>query len=213
MIEVYKSDTPLVSIIMATYNRVEYLHRSIDSFFNQTYKNAELIVVDDGSIDDTFSMVNNYIEKHNNIRYIKHSNRKLSLTKNVGITVAVGKYIGFLDSDDEYKANYIQDRVDYLEANTEIDLLEGGVIIIGDAYVKDKNDLSKKIHLSQCHIGATFFGKAEVFKHLEGFNKKIYYSEDSEFWEKATLHYTVKKIDFPGYVYYRDSPDAICNTI
>lgn len=213
MLQLYRSANPTVSVIMATYNRAALLHRSISSFNNQTYKDAELLVVDDGSDDRSFDLVNSFMMEHENIRYIKHQNRKLSLSKNVGIMAAAGNYIAFLDSDDEYKPNYLQTRVQYMFENPNIDLLQGGAEIIGNPFVKDKNDLSKEIHLSECTIGPTIFGKKEVFLSLNGFDKNIFYSEDSEFWERAQKQFTVTKVDLPGYIYYRDTADSICNNI
>ena len=213
MIDIYPSSNPFVSVIMPTYNRAQFLSRSIPSFILQTYKDCELIVVDDGSEDNTFQVVNDYMKANKNIRYLKHSNRKLSLSKNAGIKAAGGKYIAFLDSDDEYKPDYLEKRVEFMDANEEISLIEGGVIIIGDPYVKDINDLSKKIHLSDCLIGSTFFGKVNVFTDLGGFDKNIQYGEDGFFWEKAAKVYPVAKVNFPGYVYYRDTPESICNSI
>lgn len=198
---------------MATYNRANYLKRSIPSFINQVYKDCELIVVDDGSEDDTFEQVNGYMKLHDNIRYIKHSHRGLSLSKNVGILAATGKFIAFLDSDDEYKPDYLEKRMELMENDKSLDLIQGGVEIIGNPYVKDKNDLSKQIHLSNCRIGPTFFGKTEIFRALGGFNKDVEYSEDSFFWEKAEMLLTVKEIDHPSYIYYRDTPGSICNSI
>lgn len=203
----------MVSVIMASYNRAQYLNRSITSFINQSYKDCELIVVDDGSLDNTFEVVNGFMKWHDNIRYLKHTNRKLSLTKNAGIKAAAGKYIAFLDSDDEYKPGYLLKRVEYMNTHEDVDLLEGGAIIIGDPFVKDKNDLSKKIHLSDCIIGPTLFGKTEVFITLNGFDKNIFYSEDSVFWEKAEKIFHVEKFNLPGYIYYRDTPGSICNSI
>ena len=174
MIDIYRPKNPNVSVIMATYNRAGYLERSISSFINQTYKDCELIIVDDGSEDHTYEIVNNFMSAHSNIRYLKHTNRKLSLSKNAGIKAAAGTYIAFLDSDDEYKPDYLEKRVEFMKANKDIDLIEGGAIIIGDPYVKDKYDLTKRIHLSECLIGPTFFGKAEIFTSLDGFDKNIF---------------------------------------
>lgn len=212
MLNIYRQDNPTVSVIMPTYNRAKYLDRSIPSFLNQVFTNCELLVVDDGSEDETYQLVSRYMKEHENIRYLKHSNRKLSLTKNAGIKAAAGKYIAFLDSDDEYKPDYLQKRVEFMEANETVDIIEGGAIIIGDPYVKDRHDLSKKIHLSECPIGPTFFGKAEAFAVLNGFDKNIFYSEDSYFWEKAKELLNVRKFDHPGYIYYRDTPGSITNT-
>ena len=94
----------------------------------------------------------------------------------------------------------------------DVDLLYNGAEIIGDPYVKDKNDMSKKIHIFDAVIGATFFGKRSVFIDLKGF-RDISYSEDSDLYERALKKYKVKKINHPSYIYYRNIPDSITNTI
>jgi glycosyltransferase involved in cell wall biosynthesis len=209
--KLYKNFTPLVSIILPTYNREELLQRAVVSVINQTYKNWELIIADDGSKDNTFEIIKKYQSQFENIRYLRHSNRKLPLTLNAAIQASAGKYITFLGSDDEYKKDHIQLRVEeIMEEN--IDFIHGGVEIIGDPYVKDKNDKSKLIHLNDCSIGGTFFAKKEVFVNLNGF-KDIEYSEDSEFFERVLSKYEIKKVNYPTYIYYRDTPDSICNNI
>lgn len=212
MIKVYKNFEPFISVIMASFNRADLLERSISSVINQTLKEWELIIIDDGSADQTFELINKYLPNYNNIRYLKHSNRKLSLTRNAGIQCSVGGYITFLDSDDEYKPEHLRLRFDYMNSNPDVDLIHGGVEIIGNPFVKDKYNLEKEIHLDECTIGGTFFGKRKVFDELEGFSD-IPYSEDSEFIERAEKKYNIKKINYPTYVYYRNSADGICNNI
>jgi glycosyltransferase involved in cell wall biosynthesis len=211
--DLYFDNNPLVTVIMATYNRAAYLDRSISSFLQQSFTDTELLIVDDGSVDESDAIIRKYMHQHTNIRYIRHSNRRLSLSKNAGIKAAAGKYIAFLDSDDEYLPDYLEKRVTFMEANPTIDIIEGGAIIKGDPYVKDKNDLSKKIHLSECHIGPTFFGKTSLFLQLGGFDKAIFYSEDSHFMERAHKVANVFIFNHPGYIYYRDTPGGICNSI
>jgi glycosyltransferase involved in cell wall biosynthesis len=210
--QVYISFEPIVSIILPTFNREKLLVRAINSVLNQTIQNWELIIVDDGSTDNTFEVVNSYLQKQENIRYIKHSNRRPPLSQNVGIISSVGKYISFLGSDDEYKPTYLEERINFLQTHSNVDLIHGGVEIIGHPFVKDKNDLSKEIHLSECVIGGTFFGKRKVFFELDGF-KNLKYSDDSDFFERALQKFKIEKVDFPTYVYYRDTPDSICSTI
>jgi glycosyltransferase involved in cell wall biosynthesis len=210
--QVYKHFAPIVSIIMPTFNREKYLSRSISSVLNQSFKDWELIVVDDGSGDDSFSIVNEFIASHENIRYLKHTNRRPPLATNAGILASCGKMLAFLGSDDEYKTDYILNRVEFLNKNPEIDFIHGGVEIIGHPYVKDKNDLTKEIHLSECVIGGTFFGKRNVFFELDGF-RDLSYSDDSDFFERAEKKFKIEKVDWPDYIYYRDTPDSICSTI
>lgn len=210
--QVYIQHKPLVSVIMATFNREKLIQRAIKSVLNQSFKLWELIIVDDGSTDKTFEIVNSFLLENENIIYLKHSNRKQPLSLNSGILLSTGKYICFLDSDDEYKSTYIEERFNYLESNNEIDLLNGGVEIIGYPFVKDKNDLTREIHLSECVIGGTFFGKKNVFIELDGF-LNLNYSADSDFYERAIKKFNVRKVDFPTYIYYRNSDDSICNNI
>ena len=99
-----------------------------------------------------------------------------------------------------------------IEENSEVDILHGGVEIIGDPYVKDKNDFSKKVHLSECTIGATLFAQKGVFINLGGFSD-LPYSDDSEFMERAIKVYRIMKAQSKSYIYYRDTPDSICNNI
>ncbi|MCF8239907.1 MAG: glycosyltransferase [Melioribacteraceae bacterium] len=208
----YKDFTPVVSVVMPTFNREWSLHRAIQSVIKQTFSEWELIIVDDGSTDSTFEMINQYINSFENIRYMKHSNRKPPLTHNAGIQASTGKYITFLGSDDEFKPEHLELRIKFLDENDSIDLLHGGVEIIGDPFVKDKNDLTKKIHLKDCTIGGTFFGRREVFFALGGF-RNLKYSDDSDFYERASSRFKILQVDKPTYIYHRDSPDSICDNI
>ena len=197
---------------MPTFNRESYMRRSINSVINQTVDSWELIIVDDGSTDLSFEIVNEYVLRFENIRYLKHSNRKTPLATNAGLLAACGEYIAFLGSDDEIKPDHLKLRIEFMKQNPEIDFIHGGVEIIGDPYVKDKNDLTKQIHLSECAVGGTFYGKRNVFLELNGF-KNLRYSDDSDFLERAEKKYKIAKVDFPTYIYYRDTPDSICTTI
>jgi glycosyltransferase involved in cell wall biosynthesis len=210
--QIYKSISPVVSVILPTLNRVGYLHRSIDSVMNQSFKDWELIIVDDGSTDSTYNLVNEYLMKNENIRYVKQTHRGLSLANNIGILTSSGTYITFIGSDDEYKPNHLQSRIDYITSNPEISFIRGGVEIIGDPYVKDKDDLTLKIHITECAIGGTFFGKREVFTDLNGFND-LPYGEDSEFLARVVTKYKISNLNLPTYIYYRDTPNSICSTI
>ncbi len=203
---------PLVSIILPTYNRAKYLNRSMDSVLNQTHKNWELLIVDDGSNDATLQLVKNYLNQFSNIRYFFHENRGAAYSMNIGMQESRGEFITFLGSDDEYMGNHLELRIDYLIKNTKVDLLHSPAKIIGNKYVKDKNDKTKKIHLDDCTLGGTLFGKAEIFKELNGF-EELNYSPESEFIERAENKYKIEKFNFRTYIYYRNTPDGICNNI
>lgn len=91
---------PLISIIIPAYNIENYIARCLDSLLNQTYKNLEIIVVDDGSSDSTGKIIDDYESKYNNIKVIHKKNGGVSAARNSGIEIANGDYIGFVDGDD-----------------------------------------------------------------------------------------------------------------
>ncbi len=115
--KLYKKNNPSVSIILPTYNRRDLLHRSINSVIHQSFTDWELLVVDDGSSDDTYDVVSSFMKDFEKIRYLKHTNRKLPLTLNAGIQASAGSLLTFLGSDDEFKKDHIKLRFDYLKKN------------------------------------------------------------------------------------------------
>ena len=205
---------PLISIIICTYNRAEYLSTCINSIINQTNKNWELIIVDDGSDDNTFEIVNCYLTKHPNIRYVKHQNIKLALSRNIGLLLSLGKYITFLDSDDTFKENHIESRLDYITRNPDIDLIYGGVEIDEEIFVADYYKPGKLINVENCVLGSTFFGKRNVFFEMSGYNN-LNYGEDTEFLERAEKKFNIYKLNEPKtYIYTRaQNSISIANSI
>ena len=98
----------LISIIVPVYNVQEYLKNCINSILNQSYKNIEIILVDDGSTDESSSICDLYVKKDNRIKVIHKENGGLSDARNMGIKSARGKYITFVDSDDYLDENYVK---------------------------------------------------------------------------------------------------------
>ncbi len=90
----------LISVIIPVYNTQQYLKQCIDSVINQTYKNLEIILVDDGSTDDSPKICDEYTLKDNRIKVIHKQNGGVSSARNAGLKIAKGDYIGFVDSDD-----------------------------------------------------------------------------------------------------------------
>ncbi len=203
--------SPAVSVILTVFNRAGYLNRCIDSVLNQSFTDWEVIAIDDGSTDNSLEILHQYKKNHKRIKVIAQQNMKLPLSRNRGIKESAGKFVTFIDSDDRYTARHLEERINYMNNNPAVDLIHGGIKIIGNEYVRDKDNPSRLIHLSDCTVGATFFGKREVFIRLNGF-KNIDYSEDSEFLERAEKNFTVSAVDFKTYIYHRDVPNSITNS-
>jgi len=202
------SSTPDITVILPTFNRAAYLKTAISSVIEQTFSNWELIVVDDGSSDDSFDTVSPFLERHPNIRYMKHKNRKVALSRNAGIQASFGRYITFLDSDDHYLENHLASRIALMEAMPDVDLLSGGFLCDEPTMVKDCRNLDKMIDIRECTLCGTIFGKRELFFAVEGF-RNLDYAEDTDLWERASTIFTVKKIDNPRSYVYQRANDSI----
>lgn len=201
--------TYLVSIIVTVFNRRKKFQRAINSIFTQSFTNFEIIVIDDGSTDGIEREIISLAKSYDFIKYLRHSNRGPALSLNSGILISEGKYIAFLDSDDEYGPHYLKRRVEFIQKE-KCDLIYSPTTLIGkeeDFYVPDVRNRNRLIHLNKCVIGATFFGKKEIFLKLKGFRNV--YSYDSHFLKKAKLTCKVKEFIEYSYRYYRDSKDSI----
>ncbi len=131
---------PFFSVITCTYNRAGLLPRAIDSLLGQDETDWELIIVDDGSTDNTKSIASQYAEELPGIKYLCQEHCGLPSARNYGVKSAKGKFITFLDSDDEYKPNHLSIRKKILTDNPEIDIIHSNASIIGESYVPDKDN-------------------------------------------------------------------------
>jgi glycosyltransferase involved in cell wall biosynthesis len=111
---------PTASIILPTYNRAKLLPMAINSVLDQTYKNYELIVIDDGSTDNTKQVLKPFQEK---IRYIFTDHKGASHARNVGMKAASGRYIAFLDSDDTYLPFKLEIQIDFMEHHSDVGMV------------------------------------------------------------------------------------------
>lgn len=108
----------LISIIMPTYNCAKFIGLTIETVINQTYKNWELVIVDDSSKDNTEEIVNNYINKDERIKYYKFSvNQGAAKARTKAMELALGNYMAFLDSDDLWKEDKLEKQIKFMEEN------------------------------------------------------------------------------------------------
>lgn len=201
---------PKISIILPTYNRAPYLKRCVTSVLEQGFRDWELLIVDDGSSDETFEVINPYLFQHSNIRYLKHQNQKLPRTKNIGIQTSFGEYITFLDSDDRYEKDHLESRLEIMNTHQALDLVEGGFKTTEEVWVVDFFDPThtRMINIQDCVLGPTFFGKREVFVALDGF-QDLAYGEDTDFWMRAEKRFKTLKIHEPKTYLYSRAEESI----
>ena len=187
-------DEKLVSVIIPAYNIEDYIGRCLDSIISQTYKNLEIIVVDDGSRDHTGEILDNYAKKDRRIKVIHKENGGVSSARNKGIEAAEGDYIGFIDGDDLIEPEnadiahcgyqmVFPDRVDYYHntgkkkiQTTEEglkDLLSGEIIEPGLV-----NKLYKKELIKNCRLDETVKINEDLLMNYQLFKlsqKSVYY--------------------------------------
>lgn len=122
-------DTPLVSVIIPIMNRAKIIERALKSVFNQTYKNIEIIVVDDGSVDEIDEKINEIRNKSPfQIIYLKQKNTGPGIARSNGLKRSKGKYIQYLDSDDELLPLKIEKQVEVLEKDPDVVMVYGNSI-------------------------------------------------------------------------------------
>src|SRR5215471_9220074 len=111
---------PLVSVVIPTYNRADYIGETIESVLQQTYSNIEIIVIDDGSTDNTAQVVERFESR---VRYVRQENAERGASRNHGLRLAQGEFISFLDSDDLWMPSKAAAAVSLLQENPAIGLV------------------------------------------------------------------------------------------
>jgi glycosyltransferase involved in cell wall biosynthesis len=198
---------PLVSVILPTYNRAYIISRAISSVLNQTYRNLELIVIDDGSTDNTKDVVKNFNDDR--LKYINHKqNKGANAARNIGINYANGEYVAFQDSDDEWLPEKIEKQINvFKEAKTEVGVVYTSFWSINDgisktyyppSFIKQKEGNVHEILLETNFISTpTAIVKKECFEKVGLFDEGLPRLQEWELWIKISKHYRFKHIDEP----------------
>lgn len=150
-----------VSVIMPVYNSQQYIKMAIDSVLNQTLKEIELILVNDGSSDGSEEICREYERMDRRVRVYSHENHGISYTRNVGIKNAKGKYIAFIDNDDEYEEDLLEKLYLYAEKN-DTELVKFGYRVI-EAWHKNPGESRVRT-----------FKNDRVIERSKEFNEKLY---------------------------------------
>lgn len=191
-----------ISIIIPVYNVELYLRTCLDSVINQTFKNIEIILINDGSTDDSLSICKQYEEKDKRIKLINKKNGGVSSARNEGLKICTGKYVTFIDSDDYVANDYIETlynkikkyNVDIVLSNA-INICEG--VEQNSNYITNKNILFNKIDiikeiLNEKYVNSVCWGNLysiNVVKNVR-FDPEMRISEDMKF-----LIDVIKKVD------------------
>ena len=204
---------PLISVILCTYNRGHLIGRAIRSVLNQTYGSWELIIVDDGSTDGSSPVLRTYARGDGRIRYTRHANRGPAGSRNVGIRMARGSWVTFLDSDDEYTPTHLSRGMRHVQRYRHLDAVLGVVKPIGPQrrqYVPDVDHPGRKIHVSRCNAAGTLLVRRSCLLRLRGF-REISFSEDYDLICRLRDRFRVGRVTFPTYLSHVDADHRLCD--
>ena len=171
---------PLVSVIVPLYNCEKYIGKCMTSLIEQSYKHIEIIVINDGSTDNSHTVMQQFVEKDSRVRYISGSNHGVAHARNTALQLATGKYILFVDADDYVGVHYVRDMVDCAERNYSD-------LVIGGFTMEEENSGKKSILLPEHYERFT----DEVWAYrLSACCGRMY---RKEFWDKYHLEFIQEK--------------------
>lgn len=194
---------PLVSTIIPTFNRSRLLPRAVASVLDQTFQDFELVIVDDGSTDETFGIVKAFDDPR--IRYIFQPNHGVSSARNLGIRNSEGTFLAFLDSDDEWMPAKLEKQLEALEDNPGYMIVHTDEIWIRNGRRLNQKHKHRKYGgwvflrcLPLCVISpSSILLHRKVFSDIGNFNEKLPVCEDYEMWLRMASKYPVLFLDQP----------------
>ena len=204
-------ESPLVSILMPVYNTAPYLKEAMDSMLSQTFKDFELIVLNDCSPDNADEILDMYNDPRI-VRYKGERNMGLSNVLNAGMDMAKGKYIARMDSDDISLPNRLEVQVKYMEEHPDIDLCSCGMKMFGakdDVWIRDADPEKVKVtalFFSPILHASSIWKKESFDKYGLRFRQEMVPAEDYDMWCRA-LSKGLKLVNLPNVLYrYRIHP-------
>jgi glycosyltransferase involved in cell wall biosynthesis len=185
---------PIVSIILPTYNGAKYIKRAIDSVLSQSFSDWELLIIDDGSTDNTEEIIKEYTKKDYRIIYLKNEkNLGIQKTLNRGLRLAKGEYIARIDDDDIWiDKDKLKKQVDFLDKNPEYVLVatrviykdENGIEIKKSPSTETNKEIQEVIFSRCCFTHSAVVFRKNIILSLGGYSEdeKVKHSEDYDLW-------------------------------
>jgi glycosyltransferase involved in cell wall biosynthesis len=205
---------PLVSVIIPTYNRSSFILEAVDSVFKQTFKDFELIVVDDGSIDGTAEVLNKYKD-----RFIYHfqDHQGVSSARNRGIQIARGKWVAFLDDDDLWLPEKLETQIDFFSKNPEAMICQtqetwirnGRQVNPRKKHQKYSGDIFAPSLLLCLVSPSAVMIKGDLFEQVGYFDEAMPACEDYDLWLRISSQLPIFLIDRPLVIKRGGHPDQL----
>ncbi|HLJ56317.1 MAG TPA: glycosyltransferase family A protein [Chthonomonadaceae bacterium] len=202
---------PLVSIVLPTYNRAQRLAGSIESCLAQTYANIEVLVIDDGSTDDTPAVAEAMARRDARVRYIRQPNGKLPAALNTGHRAASGEYLTWTSDDNRYEPDAVATMVGFLANNAEYGMVYcdmekagpggealGPYVLLGPEHLPE----------TSC-VGACFLYRRAVYEAVGDYSDDTFLAEDYDYWLRVYLAFNIKHLSGTRPYRYGVHPESL----
>jgi glycosyltransferase involved in cell wall biosynthesis len=219
--------TPKVSVVIPTYNHARYLRYALESVINQSYPNLEILVVDDGSTDETSELVKGF---HSDvINYLYKQNGGTPSALNYGLSRATGEYICWLSADDAFRGDKVSQQVALMESDQRLGFSYTSFVVIdandveqyqvNSPYYLDKQEMVTKL-LEGCFInGSSVMMRGSALKQIGMFDESLPQAHDYDLWFRFLRHFSCGFLE-ESLLAYRwhgenmsQNPDEMCSAI
>jgi len=190
---------PFISVIVPTFNRLNLLKQTLDSVRRQTFRDFEVIVVNDGCTDGT----GEWLRSQADVRTLEQTNRGIAISRNLGAAAAQGNWLAFLDHDDLWAPDKLHIQAEFLERNPEVGLVAAKHVRLGKRFRSPrrpkwiKGDLFvKEFSESFIHTSSVMIRK-DVFGKIRGFPSQYRFADEFDVWLKIAAAYPIAYVDIP----------------
>jgi glycosyltransferase involved in cell wall biosynthesis len=200
-----------VSIVLPTFNRAAMLDGAIRSCLAQSFRQLELIVVDDGSTDDTPSVVSSWMERDSRVRYVRQKNGKIPRALNAGFAVATGDLLTWTSDDNLYEPDALEIMVNYLETHSDVGLVYCDMLAIdedGDPIAIHPASDPSTIYQKNC-VGACFLYRRSVAERVGEYDPQAFLAEDYDYWLRISQVVPIAHLAGMSPYRYRDHANAL----
>jgi len=204
---------PIISIILRSYNRKQYVGRAIESVLSQDFQDFELLIVDDGSTQETLDVLKVYAKKDSRVRLLKQEHAGLTVALNRGVGEARGKYIAILDDDDfwcnprktKMQIAFLEEHPEYMVVGGGVKRIDGEGREIGEYMLPKEDEEIRRVILQYnpiANISAVF--RKQDWEKIGGYNESLNFSEDWDLWMRLGKIGKLHNIQEYLAVYQRD---------
>jgi len=210
-----KSKSPLLTVYITNYNYGKYISKAVDSVLNQSFQDFEIIIIDDGSTDNSKEIIEGY-SSNPKIKVIFQQNKGLNVTNNIALRVAQGDYIMRLDADDYLDPSALLVMSDLLEKDAELGLVFPDYFLV-DAEdnilnIEQRHSFNKEVTLlDQPAHGACTMIRKKFLQQLGGYDEQYKCQDGYELWVKFTAKYKVSNVNTPLFYYRQHGENLTSN--